>query len=290
MDVLAAQMVGYSRQGLMAGCRTFYKMSGSGNDFIFFDLADAPAGKLEDPESIRSLCARGTGVGADGVVFLKRGSPDSFGIRYYNSDGSLGELCGNATLCSLRLANELGMVASTETWIHTDAGDVRARMAEGLPEIDLAPVTEVRLEVPEIPKLDRESLLGFARAGVPHIVIVDDDVATADLLGRGSSIRRDRSLHDGANVNFVTPSADGSWIIRTYERGVEGETLACGTGAVATGILLTEWGRAKSPVRLQTRSGRSLEVTVRSKDSAWLPSLKGPAEIVFVGQLRDLEL
>lgn len=288
--MLAAQVVGNSRQGLMDAGRTFYKMSGSGNDFVFFDVRDAPAGKLEDPESIRTICARGTGVGADGVVFLERGSPDSFSIRYYNSDGSLGELCGNATLCSLRLAKELGIGAFNETWIHTDAGAIRARMADGLPEIDLAPVTEVRLDVPEIPMLDREKHLGFARAGVPHIVIVDEDVATADILGRGSRIRRDRSLKDGANVNFVTPSADGSWIIRTYERGVEGETLACGTGAVATGILLTEWGRAKSPVRLQTRSDRTLEVTIRRKDSAWLPSLKGPAEIVFVGQLRDLEL
>ncbi len=289
MDVLAPQVVGNSRQGLMAEGRTFYKMSGSGNDFVFFDLKDGPAGKLEDPDSIRSICARGTGVGADGVVFLERGSPDSFSIRYYNSDGSLGELCGNATLCSLRLAKELGAGAFKETWIHTDAGAIRARMADGLPEIDLAPVTEVRVEVPEIPKLDREDLLGFARAGVPHIVIVDENVETADILGRGSKVRCDRSLHDGANINFVTKVGD-EWVIRTYERGVEGETLACGTGAVATGILLTEWGRARSPVRLQTRSGRRLEVTVRKEGSAWKASLKGPAEIVFVGQLRDLEL
>jgi diaminopimelate epimerase len=272
----------------MAAGRTFYKMSGSGNDFVFFDLRDGPAGKLEDAEAIQAICARGTGIGADGVVFMERGSPDSFSIRYYNSDGSLGELCGNATLCSLRLAKELGIGAFQETWIHTDAGAIRARMADGLPEIDLAPVTEVRPEVPEIPKLERERLMGFARAGVPHIVIVDDDVSTADILGRGSKVRRDRSLHDGANINFVTSSSDG-WIIRTYERGVEGETLACGTGAVATGILLVEWGRAKSPVRLQTRSGRQLEVTVRKEGSAWLPSLKGPAEIVFVGQLRDFQ-
>jgi len=260
--------------------RTFYKMSGSGNDFVFFDLRDGPAGSLETPEAIQALSARGTGVGADGVVFLEPGTRDSFAIRYYNSDGSLGELCGNATLCSLRLANDLGLVASEETSIRTDAGVVRARMADGLPEVDLAPVTEVSLDFPDIPRLDREQLLGFAKAGVPHIVIVDDDVSSADIMGRGSKIRRDPSLHDGANVNFVTPRGD-EWIIRTYERGVEGETLACGTGAVATGILLTEWGRATSPVRLSTRSGRRLEVTVRKQGSTWLPSLKGPAETVL---------
>jgi diaminopimelate epimerase len=282
-------MVEYQREDLMTQGRSFYKMSGSGNDFVFFDLRDGPAGDLETAESVRAISARGTGVGADGVVFLAPGTRDSFAIRYYNSDGSLGELCGNATLCSLRLATELGLVTSEETSIQTDAGLIRARMAGGLPEIDLAPVTEVRLDVPEIPRLGREAALGFARAGVPHIVIVDQDVSTADILGRGSQIRRDRSLHDGANVNFVTKADDG-WTIRTYERGVEGETLACGTGAVATGILLTEWGRAGSPVQLETRSGRRLEVTVRKDGSSWLPSLKGPAEIVFAGRLGDIKL
>jgi diaminopimelate epimerase len=121
---------------------------------------------------------------------------------------------------------------------------------------------------------------------VPHIVIIDEDVETADIVGRGSRIRRDRSLRDGANVNFVTPMGS-DWAIRTYERGVEAETLACGTGAVATGILLTEWGRAQSPVGLITRSGRRLEVRVRRDGDAWLPSLRGPAEIVFQGELRS---
>jgi diaminopimelate epimerase len=120
-------------------------------------------------------------------------------------------------------------------------------------------------------------------------VIVDHDVATADIIGRGRKLRMDPSLRDGANVNFVSP-AGSDWAIRTYERGVEGETLACGTGAVATGILLTEWGRAESPVGLITRSGRRLQVTVRREGNVWLPSLRGPAEIVFVGQLRDIDV
>ena len=269
--------------------REFYKMSGSGNDFVFFDLEGDAPGSLETPEGIRDICARGTGVGADGVVFLERGDSTSYGIRYYNSDGSLGELCGNATLCSLRLADELGIAGKDEVSIRTDAGIVRARMADGLPEIDLAPVTEVRLEVPEIPTLEREDLLGFARAGVPHIVIIDREVAQADVLRRGSTIRRDPSLRDGANVNFVTQSGS-DWQIRTYERGVEGETLACGTGAVATGILLTEWGRASSPVGLVTKSGRRLEVRVERRGGEWFPSLRGPAEIVFVGKLGELDL
>ena len=279
-------MVVSARKTLMRDPTSFYKMSGSGNDFVFFDLSDGSAKPLENPDLIRAISARGTGVGADGVVFLEPGSDDRFTIRYYNSDGSLGELCGNATLCAVRLANEIGIVSNPELKIKTDSGIVHARMADGLPEIDLAPVSEVQLQVPAIPRLDRESAMGFARAGVPHIVIIDQDVETAEILGRGSKIRRDPSLRDGANVNFVTRTPSG-WKIRTYERGVEGETLACGTGAVATGILLTEWGQSSSPVELTTRSNRKLQVTVRKENGSWKPSLRGPGDIVFVGELRD---
>lgn len=270
----------------MESGRSFYKMSGSGNDFVFFDLGDGPLAELETGLAIRAICARGTGVGADGVVFLEPGTDEAFSIRYYNSDGSRGELCGNATLCALWLSREVGVVSAEDVSITTDAGLVRGRVVEGLPEIDLSPVSEVRLEVPEIPRLNRESSLGFARAGVPHIVIVDEDAESADIMGRGSRLRRDVSLVDGANVNFVTEGANG-WSMRTYERGVEGETLACGTGAVATAILLAEWGRAASPVKLYTRSGRTLEVTMRKVGDAWYPSLRGPVDLVFSGRLHE---
>jgi len=272
----------------MDASRLFYKMSGSGNDFVFFDLSDGPPGELESTRAVQALSARGTGVGADGVVFLQPGDDRSFEIRYYNSDGSRGELCGNATLCSLKLSQDLGLVSEGEISIQTDAGTITARMVDGLPEIDLAPVSEVLAVAPGIPRLGREEFLGFARAGVPHIVIIDEDVETADIIGRGSSIRRDRSLRDGANVNFISPE-DGGWAIRTYERGVEGETLACGTGAVATAILLNEWGRAGSPVALRTKSGKTLEVRIRKQDDLWYPSLRGAAELVFTGRLGEID-
>lgn len=289
MDGVAPSVVGHSRKGLtMESSRSFYKMSGSGNDFVFFDLSEGPPDGLETERAVRSLSARGTGVGADGVVFLEPRSDESFAIRYYNSDGSRGELCGNATLCALRLAHEVGLVSRDEVSIETDAGILAARMVDGLPEIDLEAVKEVRTGVPEIPRLERESQLGFARAGVPHIVIVDQDVRTADIMGRGSMIRRHPSLRDGANVNFASWDRD-VWTMRTYERGVEGETLACGTGAVSSAILLMEWGMASSPVRLRTRSGRVLEVRVGRDANIWYPSLRGSADIVFIGQLRALD-
>src|SRR5687767_10242558 len=285
---MATALVAAPREGLMEEGRTFYKMSGSGNDFIFFDLSEEPAAGLDSPETIRRLCARGTGIGADGVVFIRPGTDDSFSMRYFNSDGSLGELCGNATLCALRFANEIGLVAAENVSIATDTGMVRARMREDLPEVDLAPVTEVAPQLDSVGRLDREERLGFVRAGVPHVVIIDQDVATADILGRGSRIRRDPALRDGANVNFLS-GKPGGWTIRTYERGVEGETLACGTGAVASAILLVEWGRDSSPVRLETRSGKQLEVRFRREGSAWRPSLRGSADLIFTGQLRDLQ-
>jgi len=285
---MATALVAAPREGLMEEGRTFYKISGSGNDFIFFDLSEEPAAGLDSPETIRRLCARGTGIGADGVVFIRPGTDDSFSMRYFNSDGSLGELCGNATLCALRFANEIGLVSAENVSIATDAGMVRARMREDLPEVDLAPVTEVAPQLDSVGRLDREERLGFVRAGVPHVVIIDQDVATADILGRGSRIRRDPALRDGANVNFLS-GKPGGWTIRTYERGVEGETLACGTGAVASAILLVEWGRDSSPVRLETRSGKQLEVRLRREGSAWRPSLRGSADLIFTGQLRDLQ-
>jgi len=269
----------------MAAGRRFYKMSGSGNDFVFFDLADGAPKQLANPDEISRICARGTGVGADGVVFFERGRPDAIAITYYNSDGSFGELCGNATLCSVRLAELLGNSCPDGVAVVTDAGRIDARIVDRLPEIDLEPVTEVTPDFAAIPPEKPEMRLGFALVGVPHIVVEVPDVAQVDVLGRGSRVRRDRSLAAGANVNFLSPAPDGSWMIRTYERGVEGETLACGTGAVASAVLLTTWGKASSPVRLVTKSGRTLVVGLTKSGEEWRPSLRGSAELVFIGEL-----
>lgn len=284
MDGVAAPVVGAEAEGLMPTGRRFYKMTGSGNDFVFFDSADGPATDFEAPDMIQRLCARGTGIGADGAVFFSRPGGNKVAIRYYNSDGSGGELCGNATLCAVRLAELLGTRPDEGLTIDTDAGDVAARLVDGLPEIDLEPVSSVQPEYSAIPLVNAEERIGFAEVGVPHVVLEVDDVSRVDVLGRGSQIRRDRSLRAGANVNFLSPSFDGSWRIRTYERGVEGETLACGTGAVASAIMLVEWGKATSPVRLIPKSERPLTVGLRRNGSGWDPSLRGNAELVYIGQ------
>ena len=267
--------------------RAFYKMSGSGNDFVFFDCRLEPPGELETTSRIVELCARGPGVGADGVVFLLPSEKNAYRMRYYNADGSLGELCGNASLCSVRLAVELGFAPAAGFAFDTDAGTITARLRDGLPEIDLEAVSDVQPDFGQIPKGRGESGLGFALAGVPHVVIACPDVESADVLGRGAELRSHPSLAHGANVDFLSEGPSG-WSMRTYERGVEGETLACGTGAVASAILLKEWGKTGDRVSLRTRSGRVLDVTLRRRNGLWYPSLRGEGRIVFEGRLREV--
>lgn len=267
--------------------RKFFKMSGSGNDFVFVDTRDEPAGPLTSPDVIDAICRRGTGIGADGIVFLEESERATIGMVYLNADGSRADLCGNATLCTARLARELGIVSDEPFTIETDAGVLPARFREGTPEIDLQPASDVRLDA-EIPLAPGEQKMGYAVAGVPHLVIVVDDLETVDVVGRGRPLRRLPTLPSGANVNFVRQSSDASFSYRTYERGVEAETLACGTGAVAIGVLLTAWGLAKGPVRLRTRSGRELGVRLAGAGQAKTPSLTGEARIVYRAQFGEL--
>ncbi len=222
------------------------------------------------------------------MVFLEPSSAGAFRIRYLNADGSLAALCGNATLCSARLAVELGGADRGGFSIETDAGILPARFVDGRPEIDLEPVTEVVAEDPRVTLQPGESRAGFVLAGVPHVVIQVGDLEAVDVVGRGGPIRRDRAFREGANVNFVAPDPTGGWRMRTYERGVEAETLACGTGAVASAILLNAWGEAGATVDLETRSGQMLRVRLSRGDAAWRPSLSGEARVVYRGVLAEV--
>jgi diaminopimelate epimerase len=270
-------------------------MSGSGNDFVFLDARGASGpDPLETGAWIRAACSRGTGIGADGVVFL--GPPRSAGaaaeLRYYNSDGGRAALCGNATLCATRLAAELGLGAPEGFALDTDSGRLPVRMRDGRPEIDLGDVTDVRPAAEGIAAAPGERRIGFALVGVPHLVVLEDDVGMVDVRARGAQLRSHVALGDaGANVNFVSRAGDGTWRMRTFERGVEGETLACGTGAVATGLLLAAWGLAEGGglVELETRSGLRLGVRPRPADGGgWAPSLAGEGRVVFRGELAEL--
>ncbi len=268
--------------------RRFFKMSGSGNDFVMLDAMRQPATDLMEASVVRTLCARGTGIGADGLVLLEPSDVAAYRMTYLNSDGSRAELCGNASLCSARLASDLGYLPAREFKVETDAGILGARLLADGPEIDLLAVTDVRPNLPFRLAVG-EHWIGFALAGVPHLVVRVDDVSTVDVVGRGRPLRSDPTLMPaGANVNFVSPDGSGGWRIRTFERGVEGETLACGTGSVATAVLLAEAAEIATEVALTTRSGRVLRVRLDRSADGWLPSLSGEARLVFEGVLGEL--
>jgi diaminopimelate epimerase len=269
--------------------RRFWKMSGSGNDFVVFDARGAQSdGAWERPHAIQTLCAHGTGVGADGVVFLAEAgrAGAALAMRYYNSDGSRGAFCGNATLCVTRLARELGISKQGEIVLETDSGLVPARLGDFGPEIDLASVSESSVEVPELPVRPGERRIGFALAGVPHLVVRCDDVEAVPVDERGRELRHSNFRPGGANVNFVS-ARNGSWSIRTFERGVEGETLACGSGAIASAILLARWQESGDTTSLTTRSGRVLTVRLEREGESWRPTLAGEGRIVFTGELAE---
>ncbi len=264
-------------------------MTGSGNDFVMVDgRSTTPADW--SPEDIRRVCARGTGVGADGLVFVGLGDQLG-GVRmiYFNSDGSRAAMCGNAALCSTQLAVMLGLGDPTGMQLETDSGVYESRCAPGThrAELHLAPV-----EAPTQPNLrltDGEVRSAFATVGVPHLIVHVEDLEAIDLLGRGRALRFDPELGPaGANVNFIAATAQPSiWTMRTYERGVEAETLACGTGAVAAACVLQEWKQAKLPLTLMTRTGLPLGIRAsRGRggryDDVWL---EGQALAVFRGVL-----
>jgi len=278
-------MVGDNRTslGMQINPRPFWKMTGSGNDFVFFDARSEPAGQLESASAIGALCDRRRGVGADGVVFLEPDSEEAYSIRYFNRDGSLAEFCGNASLCSVTLASELGMVKAGERFLfRTSSGVIPGRIVAGQPVVGMPAVAETN-PVFNTPLAPGEQRIGYARVGVPHLVVACGDVDSVDVEGRGRLLRHLPSLAAGANVNFVSRGAEG-WTYRTYERGVEEETLACGSGSVATAAMLVAWDGERVPVRLTTRSGSVLTVNF----DGGAPTLSGEGRLVFQGQTRDV--
>jgi len=264
-----------------------YKMTGSGNDFVLLD------GRGTEPDRwpaarVAELCDRRTGIGADGMVILTPDGPGRVSMAFWNSDGSRAAMCGNAALCSARLAVYLEMAERGDLCLQTDAGVVRAR-ADG--DDDSAQINMPDFVLPQaVDGLEPgpgEQWLAFATVGVPHLIVRVDDIEGVDLLGRGRSLRFDPRLGPaGANANFIAPPAspEAPWLIRTYERGVEGETLACGTGTIAAAVALAHRGEARLPVRFRSRGGPELLVEANLGDqvasNVWLG---GQGRLLFRG-------
>ena len=264
-------------------------MTGSGNDFVMLD------GRTTRPDQwpvrrIVEICDRKNGVGADGLVILTPEGGDTVRMSFYNSDGSEASMCGNAALCSTTLATWLGLAPASGMRLATGAGTFPTRVTAqpfesslNLPDFGL-PV------VPPIELGEGEQGIWLATVGVPHLTVLVHDVDKVDLEGRGRALRyHPGSGPDGANVNFLTPGQVGArsnWHMRTYERGVEGETLACGTGAVASAVALARSAGGQLPMDIVSRGGKTLAIRATLEagkaTDVWLT---GEGRLVFQGQL-----
>lgn len=270
----------------------FHKLTGSGNDFLAFDGRHVRPADLP-PGVIAALCDRRHGAGADGVMLLAPPEEPGthFAFHFWNSDGSPGPMCGNGALCATRLATVLQIAPeqgevrfTTEAGLHRGwlAGENRSEIE--LPDCDLPqPATGVRTGPGEHDPMR-------CRPSVPHLVLEVDNLDEVDLPARGPLLRHDPALGpDGANVNWLARAPDGSWRMRTYERGVEGETLACGTGAIACALSLASGRKAKPPIRIWTRSGLPLDIAWTAEGGkATSIRLVGEGRVVFRGILSTL--
>lgn len=258
----------------------FYKVSGSGNDFLALaEPAEAPF-----PETIRAWCRRGVSLGADGLFVLRRAGEGSVTMDYFNADGLPADLCLNGTRCAAQLAFHLGWAAGTVR-VRTGAGAFSARrLDEGRVAVDLPFPAEA--PDPLALAIGGTTYSGFRlRVGVPHFVLVWPlELSDAPVRGLGREIRHHPAFGaPGTNVNFVRFPAAQRLEIRTYERGVEDETLSCGTGVLASAAVGLATGRARLPLHVVTQGGFQLEVDGDLSTGRW--SLAGDARVVAEGEM-----
>jgi diaminopimelate epimerase len=262
----------------------FVKMHGAGNDFVLFAGADLPPEGVP-AAAIRALCRRRTGIGADGLIVVAAdpaGDVD-FTMAYYNRDGGEADMCGNGARCAVAFAKQLGL-AGPVCRFRTRAGDLTGRLLDGEIEVSLPRWNEVSLDLPLAGSPFGEH--HFCHTGVPHLVVPVEDVDAVDPVAVGPLLRHHAAFAPhGTNVDWVGRERDSErWRLRTFERGVESETLACGTGAAAAAVVLVLREAAASPVVLVTRSGAALTITVDT--AARRLALRGPVATAFTGTVE----
>jgi len=236
----------------------FSKLNGSGNDFLIVDDRERIMRGADLPAFVRKVCDRSRSVGADGMIFIARARRAHFRWRFFNADGSVAEMCGNGGRCAARFAFERGIAPRVMTF-ETLAGPIRAEVRGRRVKLQMTPPRDL-VERGTLVVDGRRVEYAFLDTGVPHAVVFVSDLEGVDVGALGRRIRFHEAFSPrGTNVDFV--AQDGGGIaVRTYERGVEGETLACGTGAVAAGILAALRGLARPPVAVRTRGGEILTV------------------------------
>ncbi|QBG46296.1 diaminopimelate epimerase [Verrucomicrobia bacterium S94] len=255
----------------------FHKMQGAGNDFMVIDDSGLQF-PLADTEFIRRIAARRTGVGCDGILLIQPSETADFRMRFINPDGGEVDMCGNGARCIARRAYDLGIV-SPEMVFDTGAGRVEARVLDEQVRVGLTEPEDLRLGLDA--GLDRP--VDFINTGVEHAVVWVDAPAETDVSVLGEKIRYHQLfMPRGTNADFAKVEPDGSITLRTYERGVEAETLACGTGAAAVGLIGAERGWVSLPVRVHCAGGYDLVIDL----FCGKVTLTGDAEYVFEGTVE----
>ncbi|MBC8200025.1 MAG: diaminopimelate epimerase [Desulfobacterales bacterium] len=265
----------------------FFKVSGSGNDFIIIDNRDRIIDEKNLKNFVANVCRRKMSVGADGFILIEKSDSVDFRWRFFNADGNPAEMCGNGARCAARFAY-LNRIAGSKMSFETEAGIVSAKVSNDLVKINIPEPAELKTDY--LLDLENGALkISSINTGVPHVVIVMDSIDNVDVVKLGREIRfHDMFAPAGTNVNFICQNKDDTISIRTYERGVEDETLACGTGAVAAAIVTAFKFGAESPVRVITKSGESLYIYYKVNNGKCSDVyLEGDARIIYKGELYE---
>ena len=262
------------------------KMSGAGNDFIVIDHRSGFIPEPYQPQFTQLVCRHSFSVGADGLILIEDSPSEDFRWRFYNKDGSVAEMCGNGARCAARFAWRRG-IAGRKMRFSTVAGVIEAELVgeQEHVRIGMTDPFDYRESI-LIPLGDSEKEVFFINTGVPHaVVFVESDNAPVETWGR--TLRYHEEFEPaGTNANFVKILEDGELLVRTYERGVEAETMACGTGVVAAAIVAARQGLAESPVDVTTTGGEQLVVQFALRGSSVADvHLQGPARIIYEAEL-----
>ena len=263
----------------------FTKMNGAGNDFV---MIDNRAGEVRlSPEQIAKICDRHRGVGADGILLIEPASNGAdFRMRYYNSDGGEAEMCGNGARCFARFAEKIAG-AGKKLSFETPAGIIGAQLHGELVTLNMSEPTDLQLNVTLAVGSETRNI-HFINTGVPHVVVPVVNIEEVDVPREGAAIRRHEMFAPkGTNVNFLERCGGNKIAIRTYERGVENETLACGTGVVASALIFGAREKTSGPIGVLVRGDSELSVDFRRDGEHFTEvTLTGPAEFAFEGTIE----
>ena len=259
-------------------------MNGAGNDFV---MIDNRSGNVHlTPDQIVRICDRHRGIGADGILLLEKSANGAdFRMRYHNRDGGEAEMCGNGARCFARFAKKIAD-AGGEISFETPAGIIGAVLRGDLVTLNMSEPTDLRLNVSL--SIDGEEVVVHSiNTGVPHVVFAVARVNMVHVHTQGAAIRKHKMFSPkGANVNFIEKLGPKKIAIRTYERGVEDETLACGTGVVASALIFATTEKTSGPITVLVRGGDELQVGFETIDNQFRNvTLTGPAEFVFEGTI-----